>query len=151
MRALLPPGVENAALDVVAYLASAVFTMDQARSLKEESAPPRLINVDDYKKVYNALGVTDALPAGTDFARQNWVSTTLTGANLIARAYFLNQKLQGALGPTCGFLAGERSHPCPISMHVCRLHARQASQPLPRLSPASTGALSPQTHTLRPA
>eukprot|EP00198_Chlamydomonas_reinhardtii_P012538 XP_001701875.1 predicted protein [Chlamydomonas reinhardtii] len=106
MRALLPPGVENAALDVVAYLASAVFTMDQARSLKEESAPPRLINVDDYKKVYNALGVTDALPAGTDFARQNWVSTTLTGANLIARAYFLNQKLQGALGPTCGFLAG---------------------------------------------
>ncbi|KAG2446821.1 hypothetical protein HYH02_008381 [Chlamydomonas schloesseri] len=106
MRTLLPPGLETAALDAVSYLASAVFTMDQARSLKEESAPPRLISVEDYKKVYNALGVTDPLPAGTDFARQNWAADTAAGVTLISRAYLLNQKLQGALGPTCGFLAG---------------------------------------------
>ncbi|KXZ44989.1 hypothetical protein GPECTOR_60g768 [Gonium pectorale] len=100
---LLPIGTDNATIDSVSALVTAVFKASAAAA----TWAPRHISSADYSTVYNYFGVgrssaADALPAGADFVRQNWNATL----PIATRAYLLNLRVAAVVGPTSKFVAG---------------------------------------------
>ncbi|GIM12963.1 hypothetical protein Vretimale_16136, partial [Volvox reticuliferus] len=103
MTALLPFPLASAVIDPAATLASAAFLRNASTAM----ARPRHITPTDYALPYMYFGVgrpgaADALPANTDFVRQEWPR----GELLDARVFMVNSRLLSVLCLATEFMLG---------------------------------------------